>query len=233
MEDLVLRCLAVDTGSVAQATFAAILAVVHCKAPGKLPATLVAAATRRANCAQACGSTPEPDSLAALQVAFATLGVSSASAALGLLRQHGRPDLARRVGRLSKTRNGQAHLDTALLDDLRHFVAVGPAASDQDRGRAMGPGMQGTAGVFRILLKPATSSLSTSGAEDTGNDGVLSSAGGKDIASDGSVSISGVDDTGSDGMLPSAGVMDFTSDGPSPPRAWRNPAVTACSPLRA
>ncbi|MFM7987565.1 MAG: hypothetical protein ACKPKO_50450, partial [Candidatus Fonsibacter sp.] len=124
MEDLVLRFLAVATGSVAQATFAAVLAVVHCNVRGKLAATLVAAATRGASCAQAYASTPEPDSLAALQVAFATLGVSNASAALGLLRQHGRPDLARRVGRLSKTRNGQAHPDTALLADLRHFVAA-------------------------------------------------------------------------------------------------------------
>ena len=111
-------------GPVGQAVGAAALAAATLSP--KLAAAVVAAAARGA-VQGACagpGMEAQHDPLQIVPQAVSLLGYAGLPAALAGLRKAGQPELARRLQRVSKTRNGVAHPDVALLADLDFFARL-------------------------------------------------------------------------------------------------------------
>ena len=129
MADFVFRGFRVEdvfSNPVGAAAAAAVLA--GAQLPPRVASSLVAAAVRGAVQGAATLAAPQlPALLGTLQAAVHLLGTAAVPQALRALRSSGRPELARRMQRLSKARNGIAHPDTTLLDDLREFaLSSGP-----------------------------------------------------------------------------------------------------------
>jgi hypothetical protein len=108
-----------------QAVYAAIVAVAQVGASQKMAATMIAAAARGALQGCAAGETSEivASPVVAQEMVMQVLGVKGLPQALRLLRDAGDHGLAKRVSRQSKTRNGIAHPDVGLVQDLAAFKA--------------------------------------------------------------------------------------------------------------
>ena len=128
----------VDRWPAGQAVFAAIAAVSQLAVSQKIAATMIAAAARGAVQGSAGGIASKDDEKSSLAIAqemvLHVLGVKKLSQALDLLRRNGEIDLAKRVARLSKTRNGVSHPDVGLLSHLEAFLARKPKERDEIDG---------------------------------------------------------------------------------------------------
>ncbi|CAK0885047.1 unnamed protein product [Prorocentrum cordatum] len=109
---------------VAQAVFGAALACAGAGCAAKTAGSLVAAAARGAlQGAQVAGGSDGDAELAVgaldgMQAILADVGVKGVSEAKACLRDAGRADLASRLARFSKVRNGVAHRDVRLAGDI-------------------------------------------------------------------------------------------------------------------
>ena len=109
---------------VGAAAAAAVLA--GAQLPPRLAASLVAVAVRGAVQGTAALTAQQPtELLGSLQAAVHPLGATTAPQAVHALRSSGQPELAKRMQRLSKARNGVAHPDITFLDDLRQHTQMG------------------------------------------------------------------------------------------------------------
>ena len=122
-------CLSPAAGLVAQASAAAIIALLHAGATAKMACALVAAVARGAAAATGGGGQQDGDELEAMQEVLMVMKMSNVSETVAALRGSGRHDLARRVQKLSKMRNARAHPDAGLLGDLRQFVSGSTSTS--------------------------------------------------------------------------------------------------------
>ena len=127
-----------DRWPAGQAVFAAIAAVSQLAVSQKIAATMIAAAARGAVQGSAGGIASKDDEksspVIAQEMVLHVLGVKKLSQALDLLRRNGEIDLAKRVARLSKTRNGVSHPDVGLLSHLEAFLARKPKERDEIDG---------------------------------------------------------------------------------------------------
>ena len=108
------------THLVGAAAAAAVLA--GAQLPPRVASTLVVAAVRGGAQGAAALAAPQPSAvLGTLPVAVHLLRATTVPQALRALRSSGRPELALRMQRFSRARNGIARPDTTLLDDVHEF----------------------------------------------------------------------------------------------------------------
>ncbi|CAK0909659.1 unnamed protein product [Prorocentrum cordatum] len=123
---------------IAQAALGAALVCTIGPGGSEQAATAIAAAARSAAQGAACAGASRGDgdgsgrsddgaelvveALDGMQCIFAELGVKGVTQAKEWLRGAGRPDLASRVGKVSKSRNGVAHRDVKLQSEIKEAM---------------------------------------------------------------------------------------------------------------
>ena len=165
----------VDRWPVGQAVFAAIAAVSQLAVSQKIAATMIAAAARGAVQGSAGGIVSRDGEqtcpVIAQEMVLHALGVKNHTQAQELLRRNGENDLAKRVSRQSKTRNGVSHPDVGLLSLLEAFMA----RKSKERGGTEGCHVAAAAEHFDIASNAGDAqcmekNMDTSGSTSIGSD---------------------------------------------------------------
>ena len=121
----------------AQAVFGAMAAAVAGQLPRSAACALVAAAARGSAQAHVGNDQDKRGaSLHVMQEALGALHVNSVTEALRKIRGQGRTDMAKRLQRLSRAINVEAHPEVSLADDLRALLALPGGAATKANRRA-------------------------------------------------------------------------------------------------